>query len=366
MKKYFEEISDPRQSWKVDYKLSEIVVMTFVSVMSGLEIWEDIADYCKAQENWFKEKIGLELPNGVASHDTFRRVFSLLKPSELESSFRAFVRETIAPSKGEIVGIDGKTVRGSGDKKTKAIHMVSAWATANKVVLGQIKTDEKSNEITAIPTLIELLELKGCIVTIDAMGCQKDIAAKIIEAEADYVLGLKGNHEKLHEATKKYFGSIDLSTKTSVCTQELNGGRRELREYWLENDIDFLDDVPEREKWAGLQGVGIAYSEVEKNGVFTEEVRYFVTSLTNVDTFAKAVRSHWGIENSLHYCLDVTFHEDDCRIRDSISAENFSVIRHLAVNALNIHPAKISLARKKRKCQYDSDFLNEVISLIIS
>jgi predicted transposase YbfD/YdcC len=364
MKKYFEEITDKRQQWKVEHKLSEIVIMTFVAVMSGLEIWEDIADYCRGQSEWFKEKMCLVLENGVASHDTFRRVFSLIKASELEQSFRAFVRETVNVSKGEIVGIDGKTVRGSGDKKKKAIHMVSAWASANKVVLGQLKTSEKSNEITAIPTLIELLELKGCIVTIDAMGCQKDITSKIIEAEADYVIGLKGNQEKLHEATKDYFESIDLSAKPSVCTEEKNGGRYEKREYWLENDIAFLDDVPEREKWFGLFGVGMVYSEVEKNGKITEEVRFFITSLTNINTFAKAVRSHWGIENSLHYCLDVTFHEDDCRIRESNSAENFSVIRHLTINALNMHPAKMSLARKRRKCQYDANFLNEVISII--
>jgi predicted transposase YbfD/YdcC len=193
MRGYFERITDPRQPWKIDYKLLEIIQITLCAVISGNEYWEDIVDFCKVKESWFREKLGMELKIGIASHDTFQRVFQLIDPCELEESFISWVRSIAVQTKGEIISIDGKTVCGSRDAKTKAIHMVSAWANANQMVLGQVKTDEKSNEITAIPTLLELLELKGCIVTIDAMGCQKDIVKKIVKAEADYVIGLKGN-----------------------------------------------------------------------------------------------------------------------------------------------------------------------------
>jgi predicted transposase YbfD/YdcC len=365
VKNHFELLSDPRQQWKVDHNLSEIVIMTVISIISGFEIWEDIADYCQKQTDWFKEKVGLVLENGVASHDTFRRVFSLLKPRELESSFRSFVWETSKISNGEIVGIDGKTLRGSGDEKSKAIHMVSAWAAANKVVLGQIKTDEKSNEITAIPTLIGLLDLKGCIVTIDAMGCQKDIVDAITDAEADYVIGLKGNQRNLHKGVRKCFENTTIAPDT-FTTNNKGHGREELRKYELITDIDELSNLPKIEDWKNLNGIGRVCSTVLEKGKLREETRYFIASLTNVETFAKAVRGHWGIENSLHWCLDVNFNEDDCRITDNVSAENLAVVRHMAVNALNKHPAKISMARKRRKCQYDYDFLVEVVSYAIS
>lgn len=364
MKKYFEGISDPRQQWKVEHKLEEIVVMTVIAIISGFEIWEDIADYCQKQADWFKEKIGLILENGVASHDTFRRVFSLIKPRELESSFREFVQGTVERTRGEIVGIDGKTLRGSRDEKSKAIHMVSAWAGANKVVLGQLRTSEKSNEITAIPTLIGLLELNGCIVTIDAMGCQKDIVDATTDAQADYVIGLKGNQGNLHKAVRKCFENTTIAPET-ITTKDKGHGREELRKYELITDIYELSNLPKIDDWTNLNGIGRVHSMVLEKGKLREETRCFITSLTNVETFAEAVRGHWGIENSLHWCLDVTFHEDDCRICDDVSAENVAIVRHLAINALNNHPSKISLARKKRKCQYDYDFLFEVISYII-
>ena len=362
MKEKFENMSDPRQAWKIEHKLSEIVIMTVISVIVGFEIWEDIADYCKAKADWFKEKIGLKLENGVASHDTFSRVFRLIKPQELEACFRDWVNEVSEISQGEIVGIDGKTLRGSRDEKSKAIHMVSAWATANKVVLGQVKTAEKSNEITAIPTLIELLELKGCIVTIDAMGCQKDIVEKISSAEADYVIGLKGNQGNLHKEVQNCFKNMTIAPQ-ECYTKDKGHGREELRKYALITDID---ELSKRYEWTNLNAVGMVKSIVLEKEILREEARYFITSLTNVNAFAKAVRGHWGIENSLHYCLDVTFNEDDCRICNDASAENFAVIRHFAINALNLHPAKISLARKKRKCTYDPIFLEEVISYAIA
>ena len=336
--------------------------MTIIAVISGFEIWEDIADYCRIKADWFRENLELTLENGVASHDTFRRVFGIIKSSELESSFRSWVDGIVEITEGEIVGVDGKTVRGSGDKKTKAIHMVSAWATANRVVLGQVKTAEKSNEITAIPTLIELLELKGCIVTIDAMGCQKEIVKAISAAEADYVIGLKGNQGNLHKEVQKCFENTPIAPE-KFTTKNEGHGRTELRKYSLITDIE---NITNKEDWMNFNAIGMVESIVLEKCKVRQETRYFIASLTDVKVFAKAVRGHWGIENSLHWCLDVVFNEDNCRIRESNSAENFSVIRHFALCALNQHSSKISLARKRRKCQYDSNFLLDVISHVVS
>jgi predicted transposase YbfD/YdcC len=234
--------------------------------------------------------------------------------------------------------------------------MVSAWANANQLVLGQVKTEEKSNEITAIPTLLELLELKGCIVTIDAMGCQKEIAKQITGAESDYVFGLKGNQSSLHDDVKLYFETE--KAKQKATTRNKGHGRVETREYFLETEIGWLAD---KASWPGLNAIGMVKSSVWEKEILREESRFFVTSLTDVNVFAGAVRAHWGIENSLHYCLDVVFHEDACRTRKDNSAENFSVIRKIALNILKLFPAKMSLARKRRKCEYDADFMADVL-----
>jgi predicted transposase YbfD/YdcC len=356
MKEYFENINDPRQPWKTEHNLLEIVVMTICAVISGCEYWEDIVDFSRVKALWFQERLGLVLENGVASHDTFQRVFQLIKPEELEASFLSWVKSVTQITKGEIVSIDGKTVCGSRDAKTKAIHMVSAWANANQLVLGQVKTEEKSNEITAIPTLLEMLELKGCIVTIDAMGCQKDIAKKITEEKADYVFGLKGNQETLHDDVRLYFETEDVTKKT--VTHDKGHGRIETREYFLETEIDWLH---QKAAWPGLNAIGMVKSGVWEKDALREETRYFITSLVDVKTFAKAVRAHWGVENSLHWCLDAVFHEDACRTRKDNSAENFSVIRKIALNILKKFPAKMSVARKRRKCEYDADFMAQVL-----
>ena len=355
MKAYFEEITDPRQEWKVEHNLVEIVVMTICAVISGCEHWEDIVDFCKVKQSWFKEKLGLVLKNGLASHDTFQRVFQLICPMEPERCFLSWIKSVVRQTNGEIISIDGKTVCGSRDAKAKAVHMVSAWANANQLVLGQVKADEKSNEITAIPTLLEMLELRGCIVTIDAMGCRKDIAKDIVEAGAGYVFGLKGNQSGLHEDGKLYFENEPVKDK--ALTHDKGHGRIETREYLLETDIDRLH---QKLDWKALGGIGMVKSGVLEKGSLREETRYFITSLTDVNDFAKAVRAHWGIENSLHWCLDAVFHEDACRTRKDNSAENFSVIRRIALNILKKFPANMSLARKRRKCAYDDDFMADV------
>jgi len=362
MKKYFEEISDPRQAWKVDYNLHEIVVMTICAVMSGCEIWEEIVDFCKVKADWFRENMGIELKCGVASHDTFQRVFQIIKPEELESAFVSWVKSISVKTTGEIVSIDGKTVCGSKSEAARAIHMVSAWANTNQLVLGQVKTAEKSNEITAIPALLDLLELKNCTITIDAMGCQKEIAQKIVtECESDYVFGLKGNQDSLYKDVAFYFENLSKSErekeKTST-TKEKGHGRIEIREYYLETEIEWISQKPE---WAGLSGIGMVKSRVCEKNIWREEVRYFITSLTDAEAFAAAVRAHWGIENSLHWCLDVVFNEDSNRTRKDNSAENFSVIRRIALNLLRNFPIKMSLNRKRRKCHYDVDFMAAVL-----
>jgi predicted transposase YbfD/YdcC len=356
MMEHFETISDPRQAWKVEHNLLEIVVMTICAVISGCEHWEEIVDFSRVKETWFREKLGMKLEHSIASHDTFQRVFQLIRPEELEASFLSWVRSVAHITKGEIVSIDGKTVCGSRDVKTKAIHMVSAWANANQLVLGQVKTYEKSNEITAIPTLLVMLELIDCIITIDAMGCQKDIAKKIVKAEAGYVIGLKGNQSNLHDDVKLYFEDKPSGMKTT--THDKGHGRVETRTYYLETNIDWLT---QKQDWIGLNAVGMVKSRVWEKDALREETRYFITSLTDVEVFAKAARAHWGVENSLHYCLDVVFHEDACRTRKDNSPENFSVIRKIALNILKNFPVKMSLARKRRKCEYDADFMADVL-----
>ena len=356
MQKYFEEIKDTRQEWKIKHKMIEVLVTGICAVISGCEYFEDIADFCRVKCEWFREKLGLILEHGTASHDTYERVFGIIEPKEFERCFEKWVRSIRKKTKDEIVSIDGKTVCGSGGEENTAIQMVSAWASANQLVLGQVKVNDKSNEIKAVPELLDILYLKGCIVTIDAMGCQKEISEKITAKKADYVLSLKENHANLYNDVKFYFANEQV--KKMKITENKGHGRIEKREYYLENNIDWLHS---RNEWTNLNAIGMVKSTVLEKDVIREETRYFITSLMSVDLFAKAVREHWGIENSLHWCLDVVFHEDNCTVKTNNIAENFAVVRHIAVNILKNFPLKMSLARKRRKCQYDSDFMADVL-----
>ena len=356
LREHFEEISDPRQPWKVKHSLLEVIIMVICAVVAECEAWYQIEHYCRTKRTWFRKKLKLKLKNGIPFHDTFERIFAMINPKEMEACFVSWVNSVSKQLKGEIVSIDGKTLRGSKDSGSKAIHMVSAWANKSRLVLGQVKTDEKSNEITAIPDLLSLLELKGCIVTIDAMGCQKDIAKQIVKAEADYVFGLKGNQSSLHDDVKLYFETETV--KTTTITREKGHGRIETREYRLETEIDWLHQKP---KWAGLNAIGAVKSSVWKDDALHEETRYFITSLTDVKAFAKAVRGHWGIENSLHWVLDVAFNEDNCRMRKDNSGENFAVIRHIALNLLKKDDAKMSIKSRRHRCAYDDEYLFKIL-----
>jgi predicted transposase YbfD/YdcC len=262
LQKHFETITDPREKHKVKHALLEIVIMTICAVVAGCDAWYQIFHYCESKQTWFKRKLKLKLKHGIPSHDTFERVFALINPKEMERCFFLWVKAVVKLSAGEIVSIDGKTLCSSGDSENKAIHMVSAWASKKNLVLGQVKTDEKSNEITAIPDLIETLDLNGCTVTIDAIGCQKKIAETIVNAGADYVLGLKGNQTSLRDDVKLYFDN-EIVSETAI-TREKGHGRIETREYFLETNIDWLYQKPD---WAGLHGIGMVKSCVWENDI---------------------------------------------------------------------------------------------------
>lgn len=366
MCEYFKELTDPRQAGKIKHNLLEIIVMTICAVIAGCDVWEDIVDYCRVKEEWFREALHMNLENGIPSHDTMQRVWGMLEPKEFERCFCAWVEAVRKKTEGEIVSIDGKTVRRSGGRNQKPIHMVSAWANQSQMVLGQLATDKKSNEITAVPELLEMLDVRGCIITADAMSCQKAITGKIAEKEGDYVLALKDNHPVFHDEVRAYFETAlkepqNYPAVKSLKTTDSGHGRIETRTYYLSNEIDWYENKAD---WSNLRAFGMVCTRVEKQGTITEDVRHFITSLDDITLFSRAIRKHWGIENSLHWCLDMTFREDYSRIRKDHSAENMAVVRHMALNILKNYPAKISLARKRRRCAYDDDFFAEVMNAV--
>jgi len=334
---HFSTINDPRVNRTKEHNLLNIIVIAICAVIAGADNFVAIEEFGYSTIDWLKTFLNIK--NGVPSHDTFGRVFSLLDPNEFRKCFVSWIKSISKITDGEIIPIDGKTVRRSYDKKSNksAIHMVSAWANTNNLVLGQIKVDDKSNEITAIPELLKLLVIKGCIVTIDAMGCQKKIAKAIVDKGADYILALKGNQGTLHQETVDFFekeqsNNSDSIPHESFRTEEKNHGRKEVREYRLVTDIDFLSG---KNQWTGLNSIGMVTSTRTINEKITTDVRYYITSLDGgIEKFANGVRSHWGIENKLHWILDVQMREDDSRIRKENAPENFSMLRHVALNLL--------------------------------
>ena len=364
---HFLELEDPRLNRKKDHLLIDIVTITICAVICGADDWVAISKFAIAKQMWFKTF--LKLPNGIASHDTFGRVFSLISPEEFQKCFRNWIESIVSVFDNEIIAIDGKTIRRSHDKGIgkSAIHMVSAWASQNRLTLGQIKTDEKSNEITAIPELLKMLEIKGCIVTIDAMGCQKTIAEQIIDQKGDYVLALKGNHGNLLDSVEKVFNKIENQPYFENFnvdyyeTKDVNHGRVEYRRHCITTE---MDQIYKADEWKGLNTIGMVESERHADSKITIERRYYILSLDNdAKRFAKAVRAHWGIENSVHWVLDVAFREDDSRTRKGYSAENLSVVRHIAANLLRHEKtAKVGVKNKRLLAGWDNDYLCKVLN----
>ena len=347
-------ISDPRRSYgNLRHKLADILVIGLCTIMCKGEDFTDMEDFGNEREAWLKTF--LELPNGIPDSDTFRRVFERINPAELASALYDWLGAE--REKRGVIAIDGKTICGSGDTNHKAYHVVSAFAAENQITLGEVTVDEKSNEITAIPQLLDFIDVSGAIVTIDAMGCQTDIAKKIVEKQAEYCLALKGNQSGLHEDVKLYFENLPAEQTSS--TKEKGHGRIEKREYFLETDIDWL---PQKTAWAGLKAIGAAKSTVCEKEVIREETRYFITTLTNVNKFADAVRKHWSIENQLHWQLDVTFGEDGSRARKDNSPLNLNILRKTSLALLKaIDWGRIGLKKKMFIAALNPDKLLHVL-----
>jgi len=349
-------ITDPRRQYGyLQHKLVVIIVIAFCAIICGAEDYEDIEEFGKARKEWLERF--LELENGIPDKDTFRRVFERLNPSEVAQCLYRWLDNRACKEK--TVNIDGKTICGSKNAAHEAYHVVSAWVSENQITLGEIAVDEKSNEITAIPKLLDMIDVVGATITIDAMGCQTEIAEKIIEKEADYCLGLKGNQSNLHENVKLYFEN--LPAEQNAVTKGKDHGRIEKREYFLETDIDWLT---QKEDWIGLNAIGAVKSTVCEKEKTRIETRYFITTLTNVNQFADVVRKHWSIENQLHWQLDVTFGEDGARARKDHSPLNWNVMRKTALPLLRNADVgkKTSIKRKMFMAALDVNILEKILS----
>lgn len=361
---HFSEISDPRIDRTKLHKLIEIIVIAICAVICGAQGYDDIEDFGKSSETWLNGL--LELKNGIPSHDTFRRVFIYLNPFEFEKCFLSWINAIAESTAGDVVAIDGKTLRRSFDKKSQksAIHMVSAWSNANNVVLGQLKVNDKSNEITAIPELLKLLELKGCIITIDAMGCQKKIVKEIRIQGGEYNIALKQNQANLFKQTTEFFKNAEKENFKgldiqSYTTDENGHGRKETRDYYMVTDIDWLK---KKNEWKDLNSLGLVISKRTQDNKTSIEKRFYISSLKNIEDFSRSVRDHWGIENKLHWVLDVQMREDGCRKRTGSSSENFAILRHIALNFLRQEKSlKRGIEGKRFKAAVDVKYREKVL-----
>lgn len=359
----FADLEDPRQAAKVKHSVQDIVVLAIIAVISNAQSWVEIVEFGKAKESWLRQY--LPLANGIPSHDTIQRVFQLLNPNELMRRFMGWSQAVMRQTEGKLIAIDGKTLRRSHNAAhdQKALHLVRAWATEQGLILGHQRVDAKANEIVAIPELLKTLHLKGCIVTIDAMGCQTEIAAQIRHAEADYVLALKENHPHLYQHAVDYF-QFALQTDFRFITdhdfaQTINKGhgRVEKRECWLMRDTAAMPQFRQEYGWTDLKALVMVRRQRQTDMGTSEEIAYYITSLASgAHDILHAVRRHWAIENECHWVLDVVFDEDRSRIRRGDSPENFALIRNIALTLLKQDPSKGSLKGKRFKAALNDDF----------
>jgi len=356
---FFSDIEDPRIDRTKDHLLADMIFITIAGVICGADSWNDIENYGKSKESWLKQF--LKLPNGIPSHDTFNRLYSAIDPKQLEASFIHWVNAVSNITEGEVISIDGKTICGSRRKDAKSfVHIVSAWAHVNHLSLGQVKVDAKSNEITAIPKLLEVLAIKGCIVTIDAMGCQTEIAEKIIEKGADYILAVKGNQGSLEE------GIIDTIkfTKSIDTYEELDSGhgRIETRKCSVYTDFSHIENFS---RWKDAKCIIQVNSHryIKTTGNEETETRLYISSMAPIaEKIGKCIRAHWGIENSLHWVLDVAFNEDRGTKTNPIAVQNFSIINRIALNLVTHEKSKKrSIKGKRLDAGWNNDYLLKIL-----
>ena len=364
----FGDLPDPRVQGRCDHKLMDIIIMAICGALCGADSWVGIETVGRAKEVWFRQF--LELEHGIPSHDTFGDVFAKIDSEAFQKRFIRWVESVFRVTKGQVVAIDGKTLRGSHDGGIGkgAIHVVSAWASANGIVLGQRKTDAKSNEITAIPELLELLNVSGCIVTIDAMGCQTTIAQQIRDGKADYLLRVKDNQSHLKQDLAEWFRYGDAHDFAHMQmdfhhSTHKTSGRIEVRRCWVVTDPVAFDYIRHYAGWPDLNSIIRVERERRDGGTVTRDTAYYISSLTaDAATILDATQHHWSIENCFHWVLDVTFNEDNSRIRSGESAENMAVLRAVALNLLKQNPAKASLRQKRFRAAMDDDFLFHLLT----
>jgi predicted transposase YbfD/YdcC len=357
---HFSIVPDPRLNCQKRHDLLDIIAITICATLCGADGWTDVEEFGEAREDWLRTFLKLE--NGIPSHDTFGRVFAALDTAALQEAFAGWT-QSVAGLVSGVIAIDGKTLRGSHDRahQKAAIHMVSAWGQANGLVLGQIKVDDKSNEITAIPKLLEQLDVRGCIVTIDAMGCQAPIARKIVERGGDYVLAVKANQETLLDDLVRHFTDLDRDECDYHETVEKDHGRIETRQCWVSCDIGGIGNPGQ---WHGLHAVAMVRSTRQIGPNISTETRYFITSAKHgaAKRLAQHVRAHWSVENNLHWVLDIAFNEDQSRVRIGNAAQNFTLIRHLCLNILKTDKTnKRGIKAKRKRAGWDNQYLTHLL-----